>query len=340
MRLRLPCVSKAILQSHTPKAMPLGRFLSTQEAIERRDHLFTLEKKRQLEKVGRIEKIEVKYIGVPGDCTLVMNKNISTPYDCARHLSEWHSENAALALLDGQVHWDMHRPLSENCTLELQNYTVSEPQQVNKAFWRTCSLMLGAVAAHAFKDAVQVKLHSFPGPDLRSGSFIYDVDLPSLPEWSPSQQELHTLSAEFIKLARQNHRVERLDVGEELAGEMFAENEHKAGQVPSIARANGRVTLYRIGKHVDISKGPMINSTAQVGRATVAAVHRLAGEPAGELKQLYRFQGVALPVGVILNHFAYGVIAERAKKLNSARSPVSPLSEHFASERAARAAQA
>lgn len=58
--------------------------LSTQEAIERRHHLFTLEKKRQVEQVGRIEKIEVKYKGIPKDCTLVMNKDISTPYDCAR----------------------------------------------------------------------------------------------------------------------------------------------------------------------------------------------------------------------------------------------------------------
>ena len=34
-------------------------------------------------------------------------------------LSEWHTDTSALALLDGSVYWDMHRPLTENCTLEV-----------------------------------------------------------------------------------------------------------------------------------------------------------------------------------------------------------------------------
>ncbi|VVC93473.1 39S ribosomal protein L39, mitochondrial isoform X2 [Leptidea sinapis] len=305
------------------------RYLSTKEAIERRSHLFNLEKKRQLENVGRIEKIEVNYKGVPKDCTLVMNRNISTPYDCAKHLTQWHTESSVLALLDGTIHWDMHRPLTENCTLELQNFTVSDPHQVNKAFWRSCSLVLGACATVAFKDTVAVKLHSFPGPDIRSGSFIYDIDLPSLPDWKPTQQELHTLSAEYVMLSRKALPIERLEVSEELALEMFVENEHKTKQIPSIARsnANGKVTLYKVDKYVDISKGPMISHTAQIGKVSVTSVHQLVGTPESDVNQLYRFQGVALPTGVVLNHFAYSILIERAKKLNPARSPINPFGE-------------
>ncbi|KAH9632658.1 hypothetical protein HF086_008485 [Spodoptera exigua] len=118
MRRQILCLSTKVKQNSCTKALPLTRFLSSQEAIDRRYHLFTLEKKRQLENVGRIEKIEVQYKGVPKSCTLIMNKGISTPYDCARHLGEWHVESSALALLDGSVYWDMHRPLTENCTLE------------------------------------------------------------------------------------------------------------------------------------------------------------------------------------------------------------------------------
>lgn len=62
----------------------LSGFLSTKEALERRNHLFSLEKKRQVENVGRIEKIEVQYKGVPKDVSLIMNKDLSTPYECAR----------------------------------------------------------------------------------------------------------------------------------------------------------------------------------------------------------------------------------------------------------------
>lgn len=78
----LPCI-RILVFVRIPIMVFLG-FLSTQEAVERRNHLFTLEKKRQLEKVGRIEKIEVLYKGIPEECTMVMNKDISTPFDCAR----------------------------------------------------------------------------------------------------------------------------------------------------------------------------------------------------------------------------------------------------------------
>ncbi|XP_026761113.1 39S ribosomal protein L39, mitochondrial [Galleria mellonella] len=327
MKRHITCLSRIVMQNHHAKTIPNTRFLSTQEATERRNHLFTLEKKRQQENVGRIEKIEVNYKGVPKDFTLVMNKDISTPYDCAKHMSEWHVESSALALLDGNVYWDMHRPLTENCTLQLQNFTVAEPQQVNKAFWKTCSLVLGACASIAFKENVTVKLHSFPGPDIRSGSFIYDIDLPTLPDWTPTHQELYTITAEFVKFARQGHLIERLEVGEELALEMFKENEHKSKQIPNIARTNGKVTLYRVGKHVDISKGPLISHTAQIGRVSITSIHRLTGSSDSDIKQLYRFQGVALPAGVILDHFAFSILTERAKKLNLARSPINKFVE-------------
>lgn len=60
-------------------------YLSTRESIRKyQNELFDLEKKRQRDAVGRIEKIEVRYLGVPEDMTLVMNKNLSTPYNCAQ----------------------------------------------------------------------------------------------------------------------------------------------------------------------------------------------------------------------------------------------------------------
>jgi len=49
-----------------------------------RNELFTKEKERQLSLYPRIEKIEVKYAGKshPGS-VFVMNKALSTPYNCA-----------------------------------------------------------------------------------------------------------------------------------------------------------------------------------------------------------------------------------------------------------------
>lgn len=61
-----------------------------------------------------------------------MNKGISTPYNCAQHLTEGHCNRSALALIDGNIPWDMHRPLQESCTLQLLNFIVADPHIVNK----------------------------------------------------------------------------------------------------------------------------------------------------------------------------------------------------------------
>lgn len=59
-------------------------FLSSYEIQQRRSELFSLEQERQKQNVGRIEKIEVRFLGVPKDTTLIMNKGLSTPFNCAQ----------------------------------------------------------------------------------------------------------------------------------------------------------------------------------------------------------------------------------------------------------------
>ncbi|XP_017483218.1 PREDICTED: 39S ribosomal protein L39, mitochondrial-like [Rhagoletis zephyria] len=294
-------------------------------ALLKRNELFTQEQRRQQEAVGRVEKIEVRYLGLPQDVTLAMNANLSTPYNCAQHLSEGHCKRSALALIDGNVPWDVHRPLTESCTLQLLNFTVADPHLINKAFWRTCSFMLGAALENSFTDEAQLQLHSFPTPNIKTGSFVYDVVLRAQ-SWQPSKAELRALSAEMVKLAAKDLKIERLDVNNELALEMFADSHYKREQLPSIAQQNqGRVTLYRIGTHIDISRGPMVASSRFLGKCTVAAAHKIANE--GDKDALYRVQGVALPAGFTLDHVAYGTLEERAKKLNPARLPNEPFEE-------------
>lgn len=59
-------------------------FLSNAEIQQRRSELFTMEQRRQREQIGRVEKIEIRYLGLPIDTTLIMNKGLSTPYNCAQ----------------------------------------------------------------------------------------------------------------------------------------------------------------------------------------------------------------------------------------------------------------
>ena len=59
------------------------RRLTNVEVRRKRNELFDLEKQRQTSLVQRVEKIEVQYNGLPELCTLIMNKGMSTPYNCA-----------------------------------------------------------------------------------------------------------------------------------------------------------------------------------------------------------------------------------------------------------------
>nr|CAG4643376.1 EOG090X0A3R [Ilyocryptus agilis] len=291
-----------------------------EEIQNKRISVFDKELKRQQALITRLEKIQVNYQGYNDETTtLIMNKSVSTPYNCAQHLGELLTKRSVVAEVDGEL-WDMHRPLQSDCSLKLLHIKVEDPHlasMVNKVFWRSCSFLLGAVVQGSFKDNVAVQLHSFPSANVRSGSFVYDVQL-DIDNWQPSQDDFRIFSASFRKFAVNNYAFQRLDVDSSLALQMFENNTFKAEQIPDIAgKSNdGRsVTVYRLGDHIDISRGPMIANTSLVGRATIASVHKL---DAG----LYRFQGVALPSDIFLNHFAYSILEARARKLNPARIPV------------------
>lgn len=158
-------------------------------------------------------------------------------------------------------------------------------------------------------------LHSFPAPNVSTGSFIYDVDL-NMNEWLPTKEELMVISAAMHRLSERGLPFERLVVDAKLAAEMFSDNRYKAKQIPSIAaksKSGNSVTLYRVGDHVDISGGPMVGDTSFLGRrCTIASAHKVEFDNV----PLFRFQGVALPKGVFLSHNAFGLLEKRASKLN------------------------
>lgn len=100
-----------------------------------------------------------------------------------------------------------------------------------------------------------------------------------LENWKPSKQELMVLSAAMHRLSEKALPFERLDVEVDLAKEMFKDNQYKLKQIPNIAEnsdSGNSVTMYRVGDHVDISRGPMIGNTSFLGRrCTITAVCHL-----------------------------------------------------------------
>lgn len=103
---------------------------------------------------------------------------------------------------------------------------------------------------------------------------------------------------------------------------VFVFERFKLKQVPSVAQAdpNGKVTVYKVGDFVDMSKGPMISNTSLIGRFAVTGIFDIKSSNGIPLQ---RIQGVSIPEQLHLHFWTFDQLVQRASKLNSADSKIS-----------------
>jgi len=320
------------------------------------NEIFQQEFDRQRAILARIDKIRVAIDSNPGkDTELMMNKNISTPFDCARHVHELLTTRTVVAeispletspiskdsletdsagsneLVDSDenklvvkgpssIYWDMHRPIEDSCRIKFRHFAEKDVGELNKIYWRSCAFVLGMAIRLAFKEEVKVLLHSWPKPNVKSGSFVYDAALSLSNLWKPGEQELRAFTKVLWNIKALALPFDRLQVDREVARKLFASNVFKLSQIDSIIKnesSQGKVTVYRCGGLLDISIGPMISNTSQIGRITLAAVHPFESDSDDCKGVFYRFQGVSLPQQLPLSSYLYqNVLINNAKKLN------------------------
>ena len=150
--------------------------------------------------------------------------------------------------------------------------------------------MLGGAVERSFKAELTVQQHSFPPPNVASGSFVADIDLGLGHDWDPNREEMMVFSAQMHRMAGRKLPFNRLTVDAKVALDMFQENPYKVSQIPSIAGASAdghSVTVYKVGDHVDISAGPMVGDTTFLGRrCTVPVAHKIVQNEA----KVYRYE--------------------------------------------------
>lgn len=316
------------------------------------NQLFQEELNRQRAIVARINKIKVVVDSVPGQGTeLLMNKDLSTPFECARHIHDLLTTRSVVAQLfpidsdlqrtdpeqnndsvndeekalvpkiqPRSIYWDMHRPLQESCRIKFRHFSEHDVSEVNKIYWRSCSFVLGMAIKLAFKDDIKVLLHSWPKPNIKQGSFVYDVALNLNETWKPNEAELRAFTKVMWSIKSAALPFERLQVNRDTARKLFSSNIFKLTQIDSIledASNEGKVTVYRCGGLLDLSIGPMISNTSQIGRITLASVHPFESQAEQYNGIFYRFQGVSLPQQLPMSSYLYqNVIINNAKKLN------------------------
>ncbi|XP_072299994.1 large ribosomal subunit protein mL39 [Eucyclogobius newberryi] len=311
MTTRSACI---LLQRRFASAVAAVR-PSAAEARSHRNEVFSREQSRQRALFPRIEKIEVSLQG-PGleGTVLIMNKGMSTPLSCARHVTEHHVNSSVLALVDEEL-WPLHKPLTDSCSLRLLTFKDQDPTAVNQAFWRSCSALLGQVLETAFKDDFSVELLRSPEVPVLSGAFCCDAVLdPQLDSWTPSEEALRSLTRGALLLIHQDLPFEPLDVLPSVALEVFSHSKHKLEEVEKTASENptGTVPLYRCGDHVLLSSGPLVARTGLCSQFEVTALHSLGSGPWGLHR---RAQGLSLPSQLQAHHTVWRKLRKRAEKL-------------------------
>jgi large subunit ribosomal protein L39 len=65
--------------------------------------------------------------------------------------------------------------------------------------------------------------------------------------------------------------------------------------------SNQKITVYKVGEYVDISKGPMISNTSLIGRFEITGLFDIKSKNHGDIQ---RVQGVSIPKDLnVLNSF-------------------------------------
>ncbi|CAK9303400.1 unnamed protein product [Gordionus sp. m RMFG-2023] len=277
-----------------------------------RNEQFQNEKNRQKSLITKIEKIKVQIKGPPQECSLIMNKNLSTPYDCAKHIHEYVTKRCALAIVNGKV-WDIHKPLVEDSELYFLHFKDEDSQFLNKAFWRTGSFILGNIIENSFKDELSTDLHSWIPTLVNRCKFCYDFLLPFSTKWSPSQAELRILTKQANQFCWREHLIQPLTVDAKIAQKIFEHSKFKREQISKMAeesKTGFSVNLYRVDDHVDLSRGPMIANTRLFGRFDIVDVHDLSEKGCDE--NMYRAQAVALPSQLSLHQWTWNLLKKKA----------------------------
>ena len=145
-------------------------------------------------------------------------------------------------------------------------------------------------------------------------------------DWTPTLDDLRCLSIQASQLRDRDLRFQPLDITQAVAEEMFRYDRFKLAQIPQMLRRlspddeQERLTVYRMGNvHVDISRGPFISSTKQIGRFEFAAIHPIDVPSYNET--MHRVQALSIPNQLHLHYWTFDYLLQRAKKRNRASLP-------------------
>jgi threonyl-tRNA synthetase len=207
----------------------------------------------------------------------------TTGYDLAASISEGLARNALAVKVNGEVR-DLHRPLTEDATLEILTWNDAGGKA---AYWHS-SAHLMAEALEALYPGVKLAI----GPAIENG-FYYDVDLGE--GRTISSDDFPAIEKKMLELAKNKSKFERREVPKAEAVAYFTEKQdpYKLELLENLE--DGNITFYSQGSFTDLCRGPHIPDTSPIKAAKIMNVAGAYWRGDEKNKQLTRLYGITFP---------------------------------------------
>nr|CAB3263975.1 39S ribosomal protein L39, mitochondrial [Phallusia mammillata] len=326
-------------------SLPVNQSSSHDDSTNKNTMFDNKLKQQMSERIPRIEKIEVTYEGrgIADNAVMYMNKHLSTPYHCAMHISHGLAQRGVIALVkpqnneeqndevnqdnvidnkeeDPSLIYSMNQPLDADCRLQFLKFNMSQAtpwhhQQVNKAYWRSCAFILGAITKDAFQTSFSPHVYKFPDISEKSGAFCCDIVLDeAVKDWKVTEESLVYLTKLARGIISKQLKFEPLLVEPEFAMEMFHKDNYRRSEIEKFHEKNPLlpISVYRLGNYIDVTSGPLIMNTSMIFHYVVTAIHKLHSNAN---VNSWRMQGLSLPEDLKVHHTVWSLLEKRARKL-------------------------
>ncbi len=225
--------------------------------------------------------------------------------EIAESISPGLARQVYASTVNGEVR-DLFRPVNEDSSIIFHKW---EDEQAKHTFWHT--------SAHLMAYALQVLYPGIKfgiGPSIENG-FYYDVD--------PgdgiviSEADLPMIEDKMRELAKENHKVERMEISKADALKLFTEkgDEYKTELISELE--DGTISLYKLGKFTDLCRGPHLPDTEKIKAIKMLSVAGAYWKGDEKRKMMTRIYGITFPKQKLLDE--YLVMLEEAKKRDHRR---------------------
>ncbi|SJZ46745.1 threonyl-tRNA synthetase [Cetobacterium ceti] len=207
-------------------------------------------------------------------------ENSVNMFEIAKSISNSLAKKALAAKVDGKL-VDMSYILDKDANIEIITPDTEEGEEIIRH--STAHLMAQAVTRLFPGTKVAI------GPAIENG-FYYDFD----PEAQFTEEDLEHIEAEMKKIAKENIKVEKIEMSREDAIDHFKNlgEEYKVEIIEDIAKGE-MLTFYKQGDFMDLCRGPHVPSTSYLKAFKLKSVAGAYWKGDSNNKMLQRIYGFA-----------------------------------------------